>query len=108
MSSAQTAEAVRNFLKENGDRAFLISEVVVAVQSLSGGEAEVLGVIDDLADKGEVFSRLFPVRDPHLAFTSLQFVAAVHPAGNSRRAEINTERAYQSWLRQWLSSHRCS
>jgi hypothetical protein len=108
MNSAQTTEAVRNFLRANGDRAFLISEVVAAVRSLSGGEAEVLGAIDDLADKGEIFSRLFPVRDPHLAFTSLRFVAAVHPAGSSRQAEINTQRAYQSWLREWLSSHRCS
>jgi hypothetical protein len=108
MSPTQTAEAVRSFLRSNRDRAFLVSEIVAGVRPHSSDEAEVLNVIDDLAERGEIFSRLFPVRDPHLAFSSLRFVAAVDPVAGARQAELHTERAYQSWLREWLSSHRCS
>ena len=70
----------------------------------SRSEEEVLGAIDALAERGEVVSRSFPVRDPHLAFSSLRFVAAVDPAAGARQADVHTERAYRSWLREWLSS----
>ena len=108
MNSSRTTEAVLEFLTTNSDRAFLISEVVAAVRARSDGEIEVVGAVNELADKGKVFSRLFPVSDPHLAFTSLQFVAAVDSSGDSRQAQLRTERAFQAWLREWLSSHRCS
>jgi hypothetical protein len=107
MNPDQTTEAVWRFLTSNRDRAFLVSEVVAAARSPSGSEEEVLGAIDALAERGEVVSRSFPVRDPHLAFSSLRFVAAVDPAAGARQADVHTERAYQSWLREWLSSHRC-
>lgn len=107
MSLLNTVETVRTFLRTNGDRAHLVSEVVMAARSQPGLESEVLGAIEDLAAAGEVFSRSFSVRDPHLAFTSLQFVTAVGPAEDSRQAELRTERAYQAWLREWVSSHRC-
>jgi hypothetical protein len=107
MNPDQTTEAVRRFLAANSDRAFLVSEVVAATRSLSANEGDVLGAIEQLAEKGEVVSRLFPVRDPHLAFSSLRFVAAVDPVAGARQADVHTERAYQSWLREWLSSHRC-
>ena len=106
MTSPPVVDAVRHFLESNSDRAFLVSEVVAGVRPMERDEAEVLGAIKDLAERGEVVSRRFAVRDPHLAFDNLQFVAAVEPVG-SRQAEINTQRAYQAWLRAWLSSHRC-
>ena len=84
MSPDQTTEAVRRFLAANSDRAFLVSEVVAATSvSVRPARSEVLGAIEQLAEKGEAVSRLFPVRDPHLAFSSLRFVAAVDPAGRS-------------------------
>jgi hypothetical protein len=107
MSSSETIEAVRRFLTFHCDRAFLISEVVAAVRPTSPSEDEVLGAVDDLAGRGEVVSRLFHVHDPHLAFSSLRFVAAIDPAAGARDADLHTERAYQAWLREWLSSHRC-
>lgn len=108
MSSDHATEAVRSFLAANGDRAFLVSEIVAAVRSFADNEAEVLDAIENLTEKGEAVSRLFAVNDPHLAFSGLRFVAAIRPDGKSREAEVNIERAYQSWLREWLGSHRCS
>ena len=106
MTVPPAVDAVRDFLRSNSSRAFLVSEVVAGVRPAERDETKVLGAIKDLADRGEIVSRQFAVRDPHLAFDSLQFVAAVEPAG-SRQAELNTARAYQAWLRDWLSSHRC-
>jgi hypothetical protein len=107
VKSSQTIDALREFFARNGDRAFLVSEVAVAVQGRSDSESDVLDALEELTAIGEVFSRTFPVRDPHLAFSSLQFVAAVSAPVNSRQAEMHTQKAYQAWLRDWLSSHRC-
>ena len=108
MSLDQAIQAVRNFLFANCDRAFLVSEIAAALRPAAKDEAQVIGAVDYLAENGEAVSRLFAVSDPHLAFSSLRFVSGIGPAGSARQAELNTEKAYQAWLRQWLGSHRCS
>ncbi len=108
MTSSRTLETVRDFLWTHDDCAFLVSEVAAAVRDRIGSESELSDALAQLAECGEVFSRTFPVRDPHLAFTSLQFVAAVKGPEHAREAEMRTNKAYQDWLRLWLASHRCS
>ena len=100
-------EAVRQFLSRNTQRAFLLSEVVARVRARIPSEPDIVDAVKRLNDEGEVILRSFPVRDPHLAFDSLEFVATIEPIAGARGAELLTQKAYKSWLSDWLSSHRC-
>jgi hypothetical protein len=100
-------DAVRQFLSANPHRAFLLSEVVARVRARVPNEPDVVNAVQHLSDEGAVILRSFPVRDPHLAFDRLEFVAAIEPSAGARGAELLTQQAYKSWLSDWLSSHRC-
>src|SRR5579884_2231457 len=108
MTSPDATDPVWQFLSRNGGRAFLLSEVAAAVRAQVPSEPDVAAAVEQLAIQGKIVSRAFPVRDRHLAFSSLQFVAAVNPQLEMRDADLLTQKAYQRWLSDWLSSHRCT
>lgn len=107
MTASSPADSLRAFLADRGG-GLLISEVVAGLRPAGLDEAVVLATLKQLAETGAVVWRSFPVRDPHLAFTALDFVAAVAPGGDGRQAaERAVEKAFENWLRSWLSGHRC-
>jgi hypothetical protein len=111
MIAPSTLEPVRTFLHSSSGQSFLVSEVVVSLRTAGLTEVDVVAALRELERRGEAVWRSFPMRDPHLAYDSLEFVAGVDFSGTEdarHQAELATQRGFRNWLQAWLSGHRCS
>ena len=95
-------EAIVDVFERRAAAALFVTEVQYGIVP-PREPAEFSAALERLVKRGEIIIVTKPAPDVHLADADLRIVARVAPdAGNA------IESAWQSWLADFLSTHRCS
>jgi hypothetical protein len=95
-------EAIVDVFERRSVAALFVTEVQYGIAPQREA-AEFAAALDALAKRGDVVIVTKPAPDVHLAEADLRIVALAAP-----NAEVAIEAAWQSWLRDFFASHRCS
>jgi len=95
-------EAIADVFERNSAAALFVTEVQYGIAPRRD-PAEFAAALARLAERGEIIIVTKPAPDVHLADADLRIVARVGPGAGAA-----IEAAWQRWLRDFLSTHRCS
>jgi hypothetical protein len=102
--------AVVDALRNRAKKARFTTELAVALQRASVGKEEMEQALADLQSEGIVMIRDNFCADPHLAGVDLRVVALVETidgADPQLSAIRLIDDAWNKWLGEYLSNHRC-
>ena len=107
-----TAEQeILQVFERRGTSALFVSELQHGVGPAADPQ-RFSSALERLAARGDILIVAKPAPDPHLADADLRIAAAVASAEPRAAAEsaaaAAAESAWSDWLRDFLSSHRCS
>ena len=95
-------EAIVDVFERQSAAALFVTEVQYGIAP-QREPAEFSAALQRLVERGELIIVTKPAPDVHLADADLRIAARVAP-----HAEEAIESAWRSWLRDFLSTHRCS
>jgi hypothetical protein len=95
-------EAIVDVFDRQSAAALFVTEVQYGIAP-QRDPAEFAAALQRLVDRGEIIIVNKPAPDVHLADADLRIAARVAPDAGAA-----IEAAWQSWLRDFLASHRCS
>jgi hypothetical protein len=95
-------EAIVDVFESRAEAALFVTEVQYGIAP-QREPAEFAAALARLVERGEFIIVTKPAPDVHLADADLRIVARVAP-----EAEVAIESTWQRWLRDFLSTHRCS
>ena len=102
--------AVIELLRSRSKKARFVTEVSALLQRSNMGVEEVERALAELEAEGAVMIRDHYCADPHLASTDLRIVAVVD-SGEGADPQMSAIReidsAWDKWLADYLSNHRC-
>lgn len=103
MTTQMTAEqAILDVFDQRAAAALFVTEVQYGIVPRPD-PAEFAAALERLAERGEIIIVTKPAPDVHLEDADLRIVARRAPG-----AETAIEAAWNGWLRDFLSTHRCS
>ena len=94
-------EAIVDVFERRSAAALFITEIQYGIVP-PRDPAEFFAALDHLASRGELIIVTKPAPDPHLVDADLRIVARVSPD-----AAGAIEVAWNEWMRDFLSQHRC-
>jgi hypothetical protein len=103
-------KALTDLLRIRSKKARFMTEVYAAMRRLGAGAEETDRALADLENEGSVMIRDHFCADPHLAGVDLRIVTIVDSrAGeNPQLSAIHEiDNAWDKWLADYLSNHRC-
>jgi hypothetical protein len=95
-------EAIVDVFERRSEPALFVTEVQYGI-SPQRDPAEFAAALERLVERGEIIIVTKPAPDIHLADADLRIVTRPAPD-----AEVAIEAAWNGWLRDFLSTHRCS
>lgn len=95
-------EAIVDVFERRSAAALFVTEVQYGIMP-QRSPAEFSAALQRLVERGEIVIVSKPAPDVHLADADLRIAARVAP-----NAEAAIEAAWQTWLRDFFASHRCS
>ena len=103
-------KALIDLLRSRSKKARFMTEVYAAMRRLGAGAEETDRALAELESEGTVMMRDHFCADPHLAGVDLRVVAIVD-AGAGENPQLSAIReidnAWDKWLADYLSNHRC-
>jgi hypothetical protein len=108
--SDKTRRAVIELLRSRSKKARFITEVAASLQGSKVSAEEVERALSDLEAEGLVMIRDHYCADPHLVGVDLRVVAFVYRAEGEdpeTTAIREIDSAWDKWLADYLSNHRC-
>ena len=102
--------AVTELLRSRSKKARFVTEVSASLQRSNVSVEEVERALAELEAEGAVMIRDHYCADPHLASTDLRIVAVVNSsagADSQLDAIREIDSAWDKWLADYLSNHRC-
>lgn len=103
-------KAVIDALRSRSKKARFMTEVFASLQRRNVGSDEVERALTELEAEGVVMIRNHYCADPHLAGVDLRIVAIVDGSAdeNPQLSAIHEiDNAWDKWLADYLSNHRC-
>ena len=110
-SPSKVRTAVIDVLRSRAQKARFITELAASLARAAIGKEELERMLAELEAEGAVMIRDHFCADPHLAGVDLRVVALVgENAGGAdaqSRAIHEIDSAWDKWLAEYLSNHRC-
>jgi hypothetical protein len=116
--SAETRDDIENIravilrtLESRGRKARFVTELCAALARAAVGTESLEPVLADLAAAGVIMVRDHFCADPHLAGVDLRVAALVHceAGADPQMSAIRAiDEAWDKWLAEYLSNHRCT
>ena len=103
-------KALIDLLRSRSKKARFMTEVYAAMRRLRAGTEETDRALAELESEGTVMMRNHFCADPHLAGVDLRIVAIVDGSAdeNPQLSAIHEiDNAWDKWLADYLSNHRC-
>jgi hypothetical protein len=107
---ADAKKAVMDVLRNRAKKARFTTELAATLERTSVGKEEMERALAELQTEGVVMIRDNFCADPHLAGVDLRVVALVERPGDEDaqlRAIRAIDDAWNKWLGEYLSNHRC-
>jgi hypothetical protein len=95
-------EAIVDVFERRSAAALFVTEVQYGIAP-QRDPAEFAAALQRLVERGEIIIVTKPAPDVHLADADLRIAARTAPG-----AEVAIESTWHGWLRDFLSTHRCS
>jgi hypothetical protein len=103
-------KAITDLLRSRAKKARFMTEVYAAMRRLKAGAEETDRALAELENEGTTMMRDHFCADPHLAGVDLRIVAIVDSSAgeNPQLSAIHEiDNAWDKWLAEYLSNHRC-
>jgi hypothetical protein len=103
-------KVLTDLLRSRSKKARFMTEVYAAMRRLGAGGEETDRALAELESEGTVMMRDHFCADPHLAGVDLRIVAIVDGSAdeNPQLSAIHEiDNAWDKWLADYLSNHRC-
>ncbi len=109
-ASVDAKKALADFLRHRSNKARFVTEIYAAMGRLGIDAAQTDRALPELESEGAVMMRDHFCADPHLAGVDLRIVAWVESieGADAQLSAIRTiDAAWNKWLSEYLSNHRC-
>ena len=108
--SAAAEKKVLELLRARSKKACFVTELLASARRLNMTPDELERALAELEAQGAVMIRDHHCADPHLAGVDLRILALVEGAAGADRqldAIREIDRAWNTWLANYLANHRC-
>ena len=100
------ADQIIGVLQNRQPHAAFVTEVAATIRP-TPQKADMEAVLRELRGEGRVLVADYASPDPHLDTTDLRVVASVPPESDESAAQEAAAEHWNSWLREFLRTHRC-